>query len=783
MFRNRRSSQKPAEEFYAAFRNTYPNVGPGTITTSAAATTQTTTQASGPPRDQIMDHSHFDNVDNSKAEDSTFPTSNYDWRLTSSFIDASSFAFASLTNQTPGYCTPNTGGNGTYYHNKAGDLHTPNLGFQLGTPLSLPHSEGRSLTATAFDMHGFQPNFLVPNGFQSSNPFGAQENFAPSSFLHQDSGLDTMDDTTPRPQTIAGNAMTQQSKASTFPPQHFSTSMPDLALQSKDEFRYQLTLNAPTAMIKHADEVPVTYLNKGQAYVISVVDTLGVAPSPVPVKYRTVVRISFEDQQQRQRPAACWQLWKEGRGLAEAHQRGGKLQAVEYVDPNQGGDVETKRPRVELEKSSFDCFSVTWSPAQGASRVECSVAVRFNFLSTDFSHSKGVKGIPVRLCAKTEIISPGTPDSPPGPISEVCFCKVKLFRDHGAERKLSNDVAHIKKNIEKHKQQVTQVETGMKDSGKRKRSGSVAKASGNRPAKVHKHKRTWSISSQGSGGRPALEEDLQMKLATLQNMFGSTRPYSLLYLKGYEDDDPDLYPVALPGQAPDRTAAKSFDERRQSVDQKASEATSPSNSSASPMSAHSAPVPFQTTGQLEFPGLGTGNQLHDVWDAFSQFTNTQLPHMNLAITQNPADPPVKIERSQHSAGMSQWIETVGIDPNYKAPVERTTKPVACVYALLRKVDGTASDDCYKAVYLMQRTVGELVSNLANKCGMESSRISRTVQVNHKGLKILVDDAVVRELPEGQDMIVEVSEARAEVGFKQEQASSAGATSLEMRLLF
>ncbi|KAL8658954.1 MAG: hypothetical protein Q9226_000692 [Calogaya cf. arnoldii] len=783
MFRNRRTSQKPAEEFYAAFRNSYPNVGPGTITTSAAATIQTTTQPSGPSQDEIMDHSHFDNVDNSKAEDSTFPTSNDDWRLTSSFIDASSFAFASLTNQTPGYCTPSTGGNGTYYHNKAGDLHTPNLGFQFGTPLSLPHSEGRNLTATAFDMHGFQPNFLEPNGFQLSNPFGAQENFAPSSFLHQDSGLGTMDDTTPRPQTIAGNAMTQQSKVSTFPPQYFSTSMPDLALPSKDEFRYQVTLNAPTAMIKHADEIPVTYLNKGQAYVVSVVDTLGVAPSPVPVKYRTVVRISFEDQQQRQRPAACWQLWKEGRGLAEAHQRGGKLQAVEYVDPNQGGDVETKRPRVELEKCSFDCFSVTWSPAQGASRVECSVAVRFNFLSTDFSHSKGVKGIPVRLCAKTEIISPGTPDSPPGPISEVCFCKVKLFRDHGAERKLSNDVAHIKKNIEKHKQQVTQVETGMKDSGKRKRSGSVAKASGSRPAKVHKHKRTWSISSQGSSGRPALEEDLQMKLATLQNMFGSTRPYSLLYLKGYEDDDPDLYPVALPGQAPDRTAAKSFDERRQSEDQKASEATSPSNSSASPMSAHSAPAPFQTSGQLELPGVGIGNHLHDDWDAFSQFTNTQLPHMDLAITQNPAGPPVKIERSQHSVGMSQWIETVGIDPNYKAPLERTTKPVACVYALLREVDGTASDDCYKAVYLMERTVDELVSKLANKCGVEPSRISRTVQVNHKGLKILIDDAVVRELPEGQDMIVEVSEARAEVGFKQEQPSSAGATSLEMRLLF
>src|SRR4051812_28513581 len=101
-------------------------------------------------------------------------------------------------------------------------------------------------------------------------------------------------------------------------------------------------------MIKHADEIPVTYLNKGQAYSISLLDTAPNQTSPVPVKYRTYVRISFEDEQQRQRPAACWQLWKEGRGTNEAHQRGGRLQAVEFVDPSQAGGGELQgRPKVE----------------------------------------------------------------------------------------------------------------------------------------------------------------------------------------------------------------------------------------------------------------------------------------------------------------------------------------------------------------------------------------------------------------------------------------------------
>src|SRR5208282_3603037 len=147
------------------------------------------------------------------------------------------------------------------------------------------------------------------------------------------------------------------------------------------------------AMIKHADEIPVTYLNKGQAYSVSIVDSAPNLPLPPGARYRIFVRISFEDEQQRQRPATCWQLWKEGRGTNEAHQRGGKLQAVEYVEANQPTDGDDKKTRVDLDSASFDGFSVVWAPGVKGS-AECNLAVRFNFLSTDFSHSKGVKGIP-----------------------------------------------------------------------------------------------------------------------------------------------------------------------------------------------------------------------------------------------------------------------------------------------------------------------------------------------------------------------------------------------------
>ena len=550
-------------------------------------------------------------------------------------------------------------------------------------------------------------------------------------------------------------------------------------------------------MIKECDEIPVTYLNKGQAYAISISDSMGLGPAPGPIKYRSVIRISFEDEHQRQRPAACWQLWKEGRGLAESHLRGGKLQAVEYVDPNQGGDEETKRPRVELETASFDCFSVTWTPSAGSSSADCSVAVRFNFLSTDFSHSKGVKGIPVRLCAKTEIISSGTPDSPPAPTSEVCFCKVKLFRDHGAERKLSNDVAHIKKTIDKLNQQISQVENGVKDIGKRKRSG-ADKGGNHRPGKVQKQKRTWSVSSHGSSGRPPVEEDLHMKLATMQDMFTSTRPVSVLYLKGYEQDDPDVFPVSLPGEPTDLTKVGRSD-RKPSWDHKAFSESTPTNSyiaSPSP-SSQSMPSDSRPCEPLSFQKPAPFNPNHSLPNEWEQqlAPHHQYTSTNFSGFHSP-NTAIRIPKGHADDSMPNWIEAFEIDPSYKAPAEKPVKPIACFYVLIKVPVDNPGEDYYRAVYLMDRTVKDLVTSIAVKCGVDPTHVTRTLRVNPRGLKIMVDDEVVRELPEGQDMIVEFAEVNASAVFKQEAGSGAstpkanqipikGASdgAREMRLLF
>lgn len=516
-------------------------------------------------------------------------------------------------------------------------------------------------------------------------------------------------------------------------------------------------------MIKHSDEIPITYLNKGQAYTLNVVDTRSQQPI-APLKYRTFVRVSFEDEQQRRKPAACWQLWKEGRGTNEAHQRGGRLQAVEYVDSTPAtGTEDPSKPRVELESASFDGFCVTWTPPAGAS--ECPIAVRFNFLSTDFSHSKGVKGIPVRLCAKTEVVADLSSNSKPSPDSEVCFCKVKLFRDHGAERKLSNDVAHVKKTMEKMNQQIAQIESGMRDNSKRKRSGSFVAKAGmmDRPGKVPKHRRTWSVDSTvTTGARGSAEEDLQMKLMTLQDMFSSTRPASVLYLRGAEQDDPDLHPVKMSGEN-DQIKSESRDQAWDGQSNQNGDALS--LVSPTPSSNSLGESRRDSTLQQPTPYAGVSRVNSSEWRPQPQTAIGDIkPTDPQQLASPPDNQPVKVQtRSPRTGAISGWVEAVGVDPSYQPPPERVVKPAACVYIQPRFANKSPRDNYHRAVYLVNRTYKDFINAVGVKCDVEPTDIIRTVRISQNGLQVLFDDDCVRELPEGQDMTAEFAEVEESPG--------------------
>ena len=512
-----------------------------------------------------------------------------------------------------------------------------------------------------------------------------------------------------------------------------------------EDFRFLATLNAPTAMVRHADEIPISYLNKGQAYTLTIHDT-ALSQSGA-TKYRTFIRVSFEDEQQRNSPAACWQLWKEGRGSSEAHQRGGRLLAVEHVQSSQCG-AELSLPQAHLVYTSFDGFAVEWSPSN-LLRAECTISVRFNFLSTDFSHSKGVKGIPVRLCAKTRTLDGDAPIC-----AETSYCKVKLFRDHGAERKLANDVAHVKKSIDKLKHQISQVESGIKDSGKRKRkSAALGDDINRRPAKVTKHTRSWSISdtSDTSGPKISVEDDLQAKLLNVQNMFSSTRNVSILSLRGEEGDDPDQHPVTLPAgdkvefsKPPlirEPTTTSSTD-RRSSV---------PDAFTSSRASSSLAPslTPATSLSQAE-----SGSHLQLTPPAWQ--TSMGPPKHARECESSPSGKVLNVPTvSNGLLAPSDHIKVVDVDSNYTPPLPRSNKPVACFYVLPFTVQAAKPDSLYRAVYLSERSLTNFIHVVSQKCKGKPLPVTRVIRHTPTGIDVVVDDEVIGEIEEGQDMKVRI----------------------------
>ena len=142
--------------------------------------------------DQIHSCRHFGDHEGDKDHDAGLGESDH-WRFTPSMLDTNSFAFTSFANQHSQGFTPTPGGGiAGVFHNQAGDLHTPGMGFGLGTPLSISASESHHSSASAIDMHGFHPQMLHSQPYQNSNMFTQQQSYAPSLFVHQDSGYETM---------------------------------------------------------------------------------------------------------------------------------------------------------------------------------------------------------------------------------------------------------------------------------------------------------------------------------------------------------------------------------------------------------------------------------------------------------------------------------------------------------------------------------------------------------------------------------------------------------------
>jgi hypothetical protein len=285
----------------------------------------------------------------------------------------------------------------------------------------------------------------------------------------------------------------------------------------------------------------------------------------------------------------------------------------------------------------------------------------------------------------------------------------------------------------------TEGTAGTKHSGKKaKKEEDVGK-----PGKAPKHKRTWSMSSASSvAGIRSLEEDTNAKLQAMQDMFSSTRPVSVLYLRGEEADDPDLFPVRLLGE-PDTDDSWAV-HRRASV-----ATTSTTASSFASPTPSSASLPSRR-----------GN-------SFSPDKDWQRGGFGALPSINPSDVPMRVKTRHEDGVLSSWIEAIGIDTSYKPPAEKPSKAVMCVY-ILPIVPGQSEKEVYhRAVYLESRAASCLSSSIATKCGIDPSTIFRTIYVNSRGLSVFIDDDFVSQMNEGQDMKIQLEEITEDSSFTSE----------------
>ena len=134
------------------------------------------------------------------------PHANEAWRLTPSMLDPDSYTFTTFANQPPGYYTPTPGGTSTLYHSQAGDLHAPSYTFGLGTPLSLPTSEGGvsasqiPTTATVSAntaLSSFPQPAVASHHFHNPEPFAihipSHQGFMDPTYSQQVPGIDHVD--------------------------------------------------------------------------------------------------------------------------------------------------------------------------------------------------------------------------------------------------------------------------------------------------------------------------------------------------------------------------------------------------------------------------------------------------------------------------------------------------------------------------------------------------------------------------------------------------------------
>lgn len=102
----------------------------------------------------------------------------------------------------------------------------------------MPTADGQMHATSAIEMHGFHPGLLSSNTFQAPNAFAQQQSYAPSTFVHQNTGFEGIDaahNISPK-QEVGVNIESQQNiDMAPYTIRSFDPTMPSSGDQSSDQ--------------------------------------------------------------------------------------------------------------------------------------------------------------------------------------------------------------------------------------------------------------------------------------------------------------------------------------------------------------------------------------------------------------------------------------------------------------------------------------------------------------------------------------------------------------------
>ncbi|KAJ8273448.1 hypothetical protein GJAV_G00101730 [Gymnothorax javanicus] len=186
--------------------------------------------------------------------------------------------------------------------------------------------------------------------------------------------------------------------------------------QGVDTFQY--TLEATKSLRQKQGEGPMTYLNKGQFYAVTMSETGTNKCLRHPIsKVRSVVMVVFSEDKNRDEQLKYWKYW-------HSRQHTAKQRVLDIADYK-----ESFNTIGNIEEIAYNAISFTWDVNE-----EAKIFITVNCLSTDFSSQKGVKGLPLMI--QIDTYSYNNRSNKP---LHRAYCQIKVFCDKGAERKIRDE--------------------------------------------------------------------------------------------------------------------------------------------------------------------------------------------------------------------------------------------------------------------------------------------------------------------------------------------------------